>query len=302
MGKTKTIQELKTSLDDLREKHFNYVLAPSEDPAAELEELQEYLSLFYDEHCKVEVEIPGNELRKAYTEKEIGFAPVPMPKKIIRKAYQEESQTGDYAFKLSVDGGPFKRLKLRFERKEVGDFNGTIINGWGRFYRELKRAEANPEIEDFRIVVEGDRLQALTFFMPYPKVCKYCMNVGYKMKGKTRSYYCRIDGKDKNYNSNCLKLISKKRSQKQIAQLIAFKRKKIGLIEAMGIPIEWCGSRGEAATHINVAVKQYFIVHYEEILGLNTDVKLTGENHETLTFEVSGMRFQVEKSAVKVIV
>jgi hypothetical protein len=73
------------------------------------------------------------------------------------------------------------------------------------------------------------------------------------------------------------------------------------MIEAMGVPIEWCGSRGEAATHINVAVKQYFIVHYDKILGLNKNVKLTGENHETLTFEVSGIQFQVDKNAVKVL-
>jgi len=293
--------EIKTSLSELQEKHFHYMLTPSDDPDTELEELQEYLSLFYDEHCKVEVEIPGNELRKAYNEKEIGFAPVPMPKKIVRKSYQEEAQTGDYAFKISVDGGEFQRLKIRFERKEVGDFNGTILNNWKRFYRELKRAEVNKEIEDFRIVVEGDRLQALTFFMPYPKVCKYCMNVGYRVKNSKRTYYCRIDGKDKNYNSNCSRLVLKKRSQKQIAQQIAFKRKRIGMIEAMGVPIEWCGSRGEAATHINVAVKQYFIVHYEEILGLNKGVKLAGEDRETLTFEVSGIKFKVAKDAVEVL-
>ncbi len=297
-----TPEKITTSFEELNEKHFHYTLAPSDDPASELEDLQEYLSHFYDEHCKVEVEIPGNELRKAYSEKEIGFESIPMPKKIVRKSYQEEAQTGDYSFKISVDGGEFKRLKIRFERKEVGDFCGTIINGWGRFLKELERAKSNPEIEDFRIVVEGDRLQAIAFFFPYPKVCKYCKYVGYKIsKEKKRSYYCRIDKMNKNYNSNCNKIAVKQRSHKQIAQMIAFKRKRIGMIEAMGFPIEWCGSRGEAATHINVAVKQYFIVHYEEILGLNKNVMLKGEDHETLTFEVSGMRFRVQKDAVEVL-
>jgi len=265
------------------------------------EELEELLSIYYDEKCTIKVEIPGNENRKAYSEDEIGFKPVPMPKKSTKKGKEEESQTGDYSFQFSNETGIEKRLKIRFERKSVEDFCGTVINNWGRFLAELERARFNPEIEDFRIVVEGDRLQALTFFFPYPKICKYCESIGYRMENKKRKYYCRITGKDVNYNSNCRQLRVKKRSPKQIAQLISFKRKKIGLIEAMGFPIEWCGSRGEAATHINVAVKQYFIVHYEEILGLNAGFKLVGEDKDTLTFKADGTIFRVLKTAVDVL-
>jgi hypothetical protein len=289
------------SLEEITVKHGKLLFLKEEEKRAALEELQELLSIFYDENCIVEMEIPGNENRKAYTKAEIGFDSVPMPKKTLKKGHEEEQQTGDYAFKISVMGGEKKRLKIRIERKEVSDFCGTVINNWERFLGELERAKQDPEIEDFRVVVEGDMLQALAFFFTYPKVCKYCESVGYKVKEGVRKYYCKGSKKDVNYNSSCASLKVKKRSAKQIAQLIAFKRKKIGIIEAMGFPVVWCGNRGNAATYINVAVKQHFIVNYEEILELNKNGKLIGEDLETLTFEVSGMKFRVQKDAVEVI-
>jgi len=247
-------------LSDISKRHKTIEFGFSTNEEADKEALADILSEFYDEYCIVQCEIPGNELRKAYTEKELGFKITAMPPKKDSGEYQY----ADYAFKISVNGEEFKPLNIRIERKEVSDFNNTILNNWLRFKKELAKSKG----EDFRIVVEGGMLQTLTFFYPYPKKCKYCMNVGYKLNEKKRSYYCRINGNSVNYNSSCGKLVLKKRSNKQIAQLIAFKRKRIGIIEAMRFPIVWGDNRTNAAHYINASVKQYFIVNYAEVLGL----------------------------------
>lgn len=294
--------EITTSIEELKSKYFQYQLTPSEDPITELEQIWDYASKFYDEHCIIEIEIPGNEKRKAYSEEELGgLEIVAMPKKSNRKGQEEEAQTGDYAVKLSTDGKNFKRLKIRFERKSVEDASGTIINGWKRFLGELNRAKLNPEIEDFRIVVEGGMLQTLTFFYPYPKICKYCVNAGYKLKDKRRTYYCKTTHKDVKENSNCSRIKVKSRSPKQVAQLISLKRGRIGIIEAMGFPVKWCDTRTEAANYINVSIKEYFKVHFAEILEFDRNVKLIGEDRNTLTFEAVGIKFCVNKDAVKVL-
>jgi len=247
-------------LSDISRRHKTLEFGFSTNEDDDREALESILSEFYDTYCTVKCEIPGNELRKAYTEKELGFKITAMPPKKDSGEYQY----ADYAFKISVNGGEFQPLNIRFERKEVSDFNNTVMNNWLRFKRELAKAKG----EDFRIVVEGGMLQTLTFFYPYPKKCKYCMNVGYRIKEKTRSYYCKNNGNSVNYNSSCGKLILKKRSHKQILQLIAFKRKRIGLIEAMRFPIAWCDNRTNAAQYINSSVKQYFIVNYAGVLGI----------------------------------
>lgn len=232
----------------------------SKPKAADKEELYDLLSEFYDDFCVVICEIPGNEKRKAYTEKELGFKIIAMPP----KAKSGEDQNADYALKISINGEPFKRLNIRFERKEINDLNVTILNNWERFLAELELSKD----EDFRIVVEGGMLRALTLFRAYPKKCKYCENVGYHINNNHRDYYCKFDKKERAFNDSCNKLILKTRSDAQVRQLIALKRKRIGIIEAMGFPVAWCDNRANAAIYIHTSVKQFFIVRYAEVLEL----------------------------------
>lgn len=247
-------------LEDISCRHKTLESGFSTNEDEDKDALEDTLSEFYDTYCVVQCKIPGNELRKAYTETELGFKITAMPPKKDSGEYQY----ADYAFEISVNGDEFKPLNIRFERKAVPDLNITILNHWLRFKKELAKSKG----EDFRIVVEGSMIQTLTFFYPYPKKCKYCMNSGYRIKEKKRSYYCKINGNSVNYNSSCSKLILKKRSNKQIAQLIAFKRKRIGIIEAMRFPIVWCDTRANTAQYINSSVKQFFIVNYAGVLGL----------------------------------
>jgi hypothetical protein len=249
-------------LSDIIARHTK--LDKAKDRQQALIELWDILSEFYDNFCSVYALIPGNE-KKALKKGEIDLETMPMP----RKKESGENQTGDLQFEISVNGGCHKRMGIAFERKSVPDFCSTILSGWKRFLRELERANHNQNIDDFRVIVEGDRLQVLAYFFPYPKICKYCIHIGYKVQKGKRAYHCNNFFKTVSGTSTCKKCETKTRSKAQTLQLIAYKRKLIGIIEALKFPVVFCGSRVEMGQYVNTAVKQYFIVNYARILNLD---------------------------------
>jgi ERCC4-type nuclease len=123
----------------------------------------------YENAVDVRVEVANNE-KKKYTSEEINFKTIPMR----TKSETGERQTTDYVvywkfkFEIDVEGEPthYRKMGICFERKEVKDFHGTIIQNYDRFDREIDRFLQDPKTKMMLILIEGSLQETLAYLPP----------------------------------------------------------------------------------------------------------------------------------------
>ncbi|MDD2299490.1 MAG: ERCC4 domain-containing protein [Candidatus Pacebacteria bacterium] len=118
----------------------------------------------YENAIDIRVEVANNE-KKKYTSKEISFDTIPMR----TKAETGERQTADYVFYWKFKFEPeeaFRKMGICFERKEVKDFHGTIIQNYERFDREIDRFLQDPKTKMMLILIEGSLQETLAYIPP----------------------------------------------------------------------------------------------------------------------------------------
>ena len=118
----------------------------------------------FDNAIDIKIERANNE-KKGYSEAEIGFTTVPMR----TKAETGERQTADYIpfwkYKFESDEC-YRKMGICFERKEVKDFHGTIIQNYDRFDREIDRFLQDPKTRMMFILIEGSLAETTAFLPP----------------------------------------------------------------------------------------------------------------------------------------
>lgn len=118
----------------------------------------------YTNAIDIRVEVANNE-KKKYTSTEINFDTIPMR----TKAETGDRQTADYVlwwkFKFEPEEA-FRKMGICFERKEVKDFHGTIIQNYDRFDREIDRFLQDPKTKMMLILIEGSLQEALAYIPP----------------------------------------------------------------------------------------------------------------------------------------
>lgn len=304
MGKTKpSIKPINRPQlsKNIETRHYNIMLGKSEDLEADLSYIYIKVGEYLNNNGKFLILIPGNE-RDPWTESELGMIVDRMPKKIE----SDESQIADYQAKLIISGYDPIRLGICFERKRLDDAVGSFMNGKRRkrFYREYRRFLENTHLKQFRVIVEGTYHDFLYYRPTVSRICKTCNHCKKTWKGRDIYYWClknKQAPEPTDADMKCDWHIPKEYTEDEIKAEVHRRRATIEGFEARGIRVSFYSTREEAAAAVKDACRQYVIKNYSDIFELNSDVKLTGEDLETLTFEVSGMRFQVEKSAVKVL-
>jgi len=266
MGRTKTIQDYEAEIRDLHGKYTK-----SKDPVIKKtidNRLKPWARL-----VEVTVYVANNEQRPL-TSAEIGYPTLPMlTKKDYEKRYGKGKgveQVADYqAFLQFGSGGEWSTtlVERKGGKKGCEDFYGTLMNADGRdrFYREIGRYRADQRFKRMIVLVECSFPEFMNFIPPF------C--------GKSRN----------------------------VDHVGACAESRYGTVASLfvqDVPVLWAGTRLAAGKLYHKLIQQDIIKNYEYYLGLDKkeEAKLIGEDRGTLTFEVSGMRFQVEKSAVKVIV
>ncbi|MFA7205007.1 MAG: ERCC4 domain-containing protein [Saccharofermentanales bacterium] len=123
----------------------------------------------YENAIDIRVEVANNE-KKKYTAKEINFDTIPMR----TKAETGERQTADYVFywkfkfeeEIEGEPSPYRKMGVCFERKEVKDFHGTIIQNYDRFDREIDRFLQDPKTKMMLVLIEGSLQETLAYIPP----------------------------------------------------------------------------------------------------------------------------------------
>jgi ERCC4-type nuclease len=90
------------------------------------------------------------------------------------KVESGDRQTADYVlywkfkFEQEVDGEPtpYRKMGICFERKEVKDFHGTIIQNYDRFDREMDRFIRDKKTRLMIVLIEGTLAETIAFIPP----------------------------------------------------------------------------------------------------------------------------------------
>lgn len=264
MGKTKTIQDYEAEIKDL---HAQY--QESRDPVIK-KKLNNHLTPWAS-LVDVTVFVANNE-QKPLSSTEIGYPTHPMlTKRDYEKRYGKGKgieQVADYqAFLQFASGGEWcTTLVERKGGKKGEDFYSTMMNQGGRerFYREIDKYIADSRFKRMIILAECSFPEFMTFIPPF----------------------C---GKSRNTN--------------HVGACAESRYGTVASLFIQDVPVLWAGTRLAAGKLYHKLIQQDIIKNYEYYLGLDQEeeAKILGEDRETLTFEVSGIRFQVEKSAVNVV-
>ena len=265
MGKKKTIQDYELEIKTLHEEYKK-----TKDPSIKKKlnnRLPSWAAL-----VDVTVYVANNE-QKPFSSDEIGYPTLPMlTKKEYEKRYGKGKgvpQVADYqAFITFGSSGEWctTLIERKGGKKGCEDFYGTLMNADGRdrFYGEISRYQEDTRFKRMIVLVESSMPEFMMFVPPF---------------------------------------CGKYRNTDHIGACAESRYGTVASLFVKDVPILFCGTRYAAAKLYHKLIQQDIIKNYAYYLGLDQreEGKLIGEDHETLSFEVSGMRFRVRKEAVEVI-
>ena len=221
---------------------------------------------------EVTVFVANNE-QNPLTSEEIGYPTKPMLTKIeYGKLFGKKNavnQVADYQAFLTF-GSRSEWCTTLVERKGgkkgCEDFYSTLMRSDGRerFYREIERYRVDNRFKRLIVLVESSFLELMTYIPPF------C--------GKTR-------------NTNHIGACAESRYG-TVASLFI-----------QDVPVLFCGTRFITGKMLHKLIQQDIVKNFVYYLQLETEeANLIGEDRDNLIFEVSGMRFKVDKKAVEVLV
>lgn len=266
MGKVKTIQDYESEITDLHAK----CKATPED--IKLRETLERKLAKWSALVEVTVYVANNE-QMPFSSEDIGYQTLPM---LTKKEYEKRYGKGKGANQVA-DYQAFLKFGSRSEwcttlverkggKKGCEDFYGTLMNQKGRrqFYNEIGRFQADTRFKRMITIVES----SLPVFLTYtPLFCGSSRNVDH------------------------------------VGACAESRYGTVASLFAQDVPVLFAGTRMAAARMYHKLIQQDIIKNYMYYLQLDQkeEGKLIGEDRETLSFEVSGMRFRVKKEAVEVL-
>jgi hypothetical protein len=238
-----------------------------------------------------------------WLESELGLVTIPMePKKT--SGYH---QVGDYYYEILNDDQSITVGNLVVERKTCADFYGTLMSRDSRlrFMNEISRYEKDPRFNQMVIIVECNKEDFLTY-IPGVYVCTFGQIPPMLNNNLTRFFkrYYKMDmfgfsSFTKPYTIECVgpehkaiiqaiepaqatlhidgvlreTLSIKYKHNKPTLYLhrgasIESRRATVAKLVAMGIYVEWAGSREEAQKTFLQLVRQSCIKNYKNILNI----------------------------------
>jgi len=266
VGKIKTIQEYEAEITEI---HALIIESPSDTKLKESldRKLSKWASL-----VEVTVFVANNE-QKPLTSDEIGYLTKPMlTEKEYEKMYGKgkgAKQVADYqAFLTFGSRGEWctTLVERKGGQKGCEDFYGSLMNkeGRGRFYNEIGRYEIDSRFKRMIVLVKSTLPELMTYV---PQFC----------------------GKNRNVD--------------HIGACAESRYGTVASLYIQDVPVLFCGTRYIMAKMYHKLIQQDIIKNYAYYLELDKkeEAKLLGEDRETLTFEVSGIKFRVQKDAVEVL-
>ena len=264
MGKTKTIQDYE---DEISQLHYKW---KETDDLTIKKKLNNRLTS-WSSLVGVTIFVANNE-QKPFTSDEIGYPTLPM---LTKKEYEKMfgkgkgvDQVADYQgfLKFGSSSEWCTTLVDRKGGKKGEDFYATLMNqdGRDRFYREISRYQADSRFKRMIVLVEC----SLPDFMMYTP--PFCGSV---------------------------------RNKDHIGACAESRYGTVASLYIQDVPVLFCGTRYAATKLYHKFIQQDVIKNYAYYLGLDKEKpnKIIGEDRESLTFFVDGMKFRVRKESVEVI-
>lgn len=235
--------------------------------------LRERVGMLFDRCVVVRVRRANNE-KLPWSEFELNMAVLNMETKQVTG----KSQVADYQFEISINGKPWKNLGLALERKEVQDLHGTLLFNHDRFTNELDRFVENQQLYQFRIIVEGNLEEFLTFVHPMPRICKSCTycEAYHDTHNNIHQFVCVYDAMIRHMEQakkvkpgyRCGNYVERLKSAKELEDMRSRKMSLIEALEAEGYSVSFYSNRRRASGAIKTIVKRYFVANYERLLEL----------------------------------
>lgn len=247
----------------------------SDDKKADKKFLKHRLGQFYDLCVRARLRAPGNEKQdQVWTKEGTCLDVLPMETKLKSK----RKQVADYQIEYSINCGEWFNSGLALERKRFEDFYHSVLFKYDNFMDELEAFELDPELFDFRVIVEGGVGQVLDNIPVIPaicKCCKFCEAYHNNKKGIHR-YCCTFDvlagksdaAKKVDPKSTCDFCVPRVKSEKELEDIKNRLRAIIEDFENMKYHISFYDSREIAMSFVPDIAKRYFIANYIRMLDL----------------------------------
>ena len=263
-------------LPEISEAHCRiYLPGLSENINVDKRFLKHRLGQFYDLCVRARLRAPGNEKQdQVWTKEGTGLDVLPMDTK--RKS--KRKQVADYQLEYSINGGEWINSGLAIERKRFEDFYNSVLFKYDNFMDEFEAFEQDPELFDFRIIVEGRVSQVLNNIPVIPTICKCCRfcEAYHNNKKGIHRYCCTFDvlagkaeePKKVDPTGKCDFCIPYAKTEKELGDIRNRLMAIIEDFENMGYHISFYDSREMAMGFVPDIAKRYFVANYARLLGL----------------------------------